>query len=33
MNLATQDICHNLFRVGLTACGIGLLLMIVLAEI
>lgn len=30
MNLAAQDIRHNLARFGLTACGIGLLLMIVL---
>jgi putative ABC transport system permease protein len=30
MNLAAQDIRHNLTRFGLTACGIGLLLMIVL---
>lgn len=30
MNLAAQDIRHNLPRFGLTACGIGLLLMIVL---
>ena len=30
MNLAARDIRHNLARFGLTACGIGLLLMIVL---
>ncbi len=30
MNLAAHDIRHNLARFGLTACGIGLLLMIVL---
>ncbi len=30
MNLAAQDIRHNIARFGLTACGIGLLLMIVL---
>ncbi|MGH7969090.1 MAG: ABC transporter permease, partial [Limisphaerales bacterium] len=30
MNLAARDIRHNLTRFGLTACGIGLLLMIVL---
>jgi len=30
MNLAAQDIRHNFARLGLTACGIGLLLMLVL---
>ena len=30
MNLAARDIRHNLARFGLTACGVGLLLMIVI---